>query len=84
MSGTHPKARQVSATVTAKADVSGPCPFCYREGGSIVADFDPPGGDGFPKDAMGSLFHSMPPCETYTRLSGDEFIRAVIARRHLQ
>jgi hypothetical protein len=57
--------------------VSGPCPFCHREGGTIHCDFDGEG-DGTP-----SLLHSLPTCATYDKMTADEFVRAVIERQHL-
>ena len=74
--------KKKSRTFSAKSDVSGPCPFCHHSGGTITVDFSAPEGDA-PKDATGALFHSLPTCETYDRLSGDEFIRAVIDRKHV-
>ena len=56
--------------------VRGPCPFCYRTGGTIDADFDGQAGNG------AAIYHSLPTCADYNRLSGDEFIKAVIARKH--
>jgi hypothetical protein len=75
--------KKKSRTVSAKSDVSGPCPFCHHSGGTITADFSAPEGEAAPKEATGTLFHSLPTCETYDRMTGDEFIRAVIARKHV-
>lgn len=73
--------KKKSRTISAKSDVSGPCPFCRHSGGTITADFSPP--EGGPAGAAGSLFHSLPTCETYDRLSADDFMRAAIARKHV-
>jgi hypothetical protein len=66
-------------TLTAHADVSGPCPFCHRTGGTITVDFHTPQPDG----GTGLVLHSLPTCETYDRLSADDFVRAVIDKKHL-
>lgn len=76
MSGLQPKGRKTSNIGEAKADVTGPCPFCHTKGGNITVDW----GD---EKRDGALFHSLPYCETYSRLTADEFVRAVIERRHL-
>lgn len=57
--------------------VEGPCPFCRATGGQVIADFD---GRFVGEPA---LLHSVPACADYTRMSGDEFVDAVIGRRHL-
>jgi hypothetical protein len=80
VSGTQPKGRKVGNE--GKADVSGPCPFCHTQGGNITVDWGEAAQGDKPK-RPGMLFHSLPYCSTYERLSGDEFIRAVIARKHL-
>jgi len=58
--------------------IRAPCPFCYRRGGAIIVDFDGVDSGGVP-----CLIHSLPPCETYLRLNADEFIAAIIERKHL-
>jgi hypothetical protein len=79
MSGTQPKGRK---TVEAKADVTGPCPFCHTKGGQITVDWGE-AAQGSKPARDGMLFHSLPYCGTYERLSADEFVRAVIERKHL-
>ena len=51
----------------------GPCPFCHHSGGKLECDFD-----------GGMLFHTLPVCETFNRLTADEFVKAVIERKHVQ
>ena len=56
----------------------GPCPFCHRSGGTVSVDWEAENG------RPAALYHSLPTCETYDRLTADEFVRAVIERRHYQ
>jgi len=63
----------VSQASQPEKPISGPCPFCRHSGGSITCSFD-----------EGVLLHTLPPCETYLRLSADEFVQAVIDKKHMQ
>jgi len=58
--------------------VKGPCPFCHHRGGTIDCDFEGQVG------GQPMLYHSLPTCPEYDRMSADEFVAAVIERRHLQ
>jgi len=58
----------------AEDSIKGPCPFCHRQGGQIICDFN----------GVGVLIHTLPACETYNRLSADDFVQAVIDRKHYQ
>jgi hypothetical protein len=63
--------------------VQGPCPFCHadpRYRGTIDCDFS---GKATPA-GQPALYHSVPTCPDYDRMTGDEFVRAVIDRQHLQ
>jgi hypothetical protein len=53
--------------------VDGPCPFCRDKGGTITCDFE-----------HDMLLHSLPVCEPFERMTADEFVQAVIDRKHLQ
>ena len=66
---------------TTNADhVVGPCPFCHATGGTIDCDFTGEHNEtGQPRIA-----HSIPECEAFVCMSGDEFVHAVINREHLQ
>jgi hypothetical protein len=68
--------------MTAKMKKSGPCPFCLHSGGMVEWDFDNPGVGG--DSTTGYVNHSLPACENYVRLSADDFVRAIIDRKHVQ
>jgi hypothetical protein len=63
-----------------EALISGPCPFCHRKGGHVTADFDGTSNDA----AQPMLLHTLPYCREFSEMSGDEFVQAVIDRKHLQ
>ena len=56
-----------------EADVSGNCPYCGR---SVSVRW------GDPPDDPGHLFHAEPTCDAFDRMSGDDFVRAVVDGRH--
>lgn len=60
--------------------VSGACPFCHRAEGRITADFE---GKSNSVDSP-MLLHTLPVCREFERMTGDEFVQAVIDRKHLQ
>lgn len=55
--------------------IRGACPFCTR--GNIAVDWY---GE---ESKEPSIAHSLPACDTFYRLTGDEFVQAVIDRKHL-
>jgi hypothetical protein len=56
----------------------GACPFCKHQGGTLEVDWYGEGSEFGP-----SILHSLPACDTFYRLTGDEFVQAVIDRKHL-
>lgn len=58
--------------------VEGPCPFCRERGGTIHCDFTGASN----KQGVPVLVHSEPTCETFDRMTGDEFVHAVLDGEH--
>lgn len=56
-----------------RSDVDGRCPYCGRA--VSVRWGDPP-------DDPGHLLHAQPTCGAFDRMSGDDFVRAVVDGRH--
>jgi hypothetical protein len=49
------------------------CPFCAPSGGIITLDFE-----------HGGILHSLPVCQSFDRMTADEFVQAVLDGKHLQ
>ena len=58
--------------------VQGPCPFCRERGGTIDCDFTGESN----KDGLPLLVHSEPTCDTFDRMTADEFVQAVLDGEH--
>jgi hypothetical protein len=56
-----------------KSDVNGHCPFCRRD---VSVRW------GNPPNDPGHLFHALPTCDQFNRMTADQFVRAVIAGKH--
>lgn len=55
-----------------KSDVDGHCPFCQQ---AVSVRWGNPPDPGY-------LFHALPMCEQFKAMSGDDFVRAVVAGKH--
>lgn len=62
--------------------VSGTCPFCGRLVRVGVLSEIEDGDEGFPPDVLGEemVLHGDPQCPVFQRLSGEQFLDAMIAK----
>jgi hypothetical protein len=56
-----------------RTDVEGRCPFCQR---TFSVRWGNPPAD------PGHLLHALPMCDAFERMSGDEFVAAVVKGAH--
>jgi hypothetical protein len=62
--------------VSDEKKIHGVCPFCRV--GTIDVDWY-----GSETELGPSIMHSLPACTTFYEMTGDEFVQAIIDRKHL-